>query len=82
MILDETFGAVSSDEKMINLNQFLKHYIEESDSQILFITHKAEVFGKYASKIYKVDKNDGVASISEISYTDILDHQRHIINEN
>lgn len=82
MILDETFGAVSSDEKMINLNQFLKHYIEESGSQILFITHKAEVFGKYASKIYKVDKNDGVASISEISYTDILDHQRHIINEN
>jgi hypothetical protein len=72
IILDETWVSVSADEKMVNLIKFLTHYIEECDIQLLFITHRAEMFGKDANNIIQVKKNDGIAKVRQINYDDIL----------
>ena len=72
IILDETWVSVSADEKMINLIKFLNHYVDECDIQVLFITHRAEMFGKNANSILQVSKNDGIANVKKVSFDDII----------
>lgn len=72
IVLDETWASVSADEKMTNLIDFLTYYTKEADIQVLFITHRAEMFGKNADNILKVNKINGLAKVSKISYQDIL----------
>lgn len=72
IVLDETWASVSADEKMLNLIDFLNYYVKEADVQVLFITHRAEMFGKNADNIIHVNKSNGVADIKKISYNDII----------
>lgn len=74
IILDETWVSVSADEKMVNLIDFLGQYIDECDIQLLFITHRAEMFGKNAENIIQVKKIDGIANVKQINYDDILNN--------
>ena len=72
IVLDETWASLSADEKMVNLIDFIDFYIKETDIQVLFITHRAEMFGKNADNIIYVDKMNGVANIKKMSYDEIL----------
>lgn len=72
IVLDETWASVSADEKMVNLIDFLNDYVKEADIQVLFITHRAEMFGKNADNILRVTKDNGIARVSNISYEEVL----------
>jgi len=64
-MLDETFKSLSADEKIENAAKFISTYVKSSGRQIIFASHKADTFSKYADHIIYVDKNDG---ISEVNY--------------
>lgn len=72
IVLDETWASVSADQKMEKLIEFLEQYKDLSDKQIIFITHRAEMFGKIADNILLVQKKDGMADVSQIDYNDVL----------
>lgn len=82
LILDESWSAVSSDDKMEMLIDFIKEYVEITDSQLIFVTHRAENFGKIANVIYLVQKENGVAKSSQISYEEIVERQLSFVNRN
>lgn len=77
VILDETWASVSADEKMFKLITFINDYVKETGIQVLFITHRAEMFGKDADNIIAVKKIDGVANVSKISYDDVLNQIKY-----
>jgi ABC-type iron transport system FetAB ATPase subunit len=82
LILDESWSAVSADDKMEMLIEFIKQYIVETDSQLIFVTHRAENFGKIADKIFLVQKENGVAKSSEITYAEIVEKQLSFVDKN
>lgn len=63
MLLDEAFKSVSADEKIMNVAELLKLYVDSSERQIIFATHKADVFESYADHVIRVDKTNGVSHI-------------------
>lgn len=75
IVLDETWASLSADTKMDNLIEFMDHYIKETDIQIIFITHRAEMFGKIANKIIYVskDSSSSESTVAEMDYDDMLD---------
>lgn len=75
IVLDETWSSLSADMKMDNLIEFMESYIEETDIQIVFITHRAEMFGKIAKKIILVskDSSSSESNVAEMNYNDMLD---------
>lgn len=73
IILDETWVSVSNDEKLKNLIKFLDSYIEESNIQVLLVTHRAELFGKISNNILKVYKEDGIGKCIPITYDELID---------
>jgi predicted ATPase len=81
LILDESWSAVSADEKMEMLIDFIKEYVAETNSQLIFVTHRAENFGKIANVIYLVQKENGVARSTEISYEEIVEKQLSFVNK-
>lgn len=76
VILDETWAAVSADNKMSALISFFEGYIKSSQVQIILITHRAEMFGKIADNILMVKKEDGLANIRSISYQEYLEEMK------
>lgn len=74
LVMDEQFSMVSSDYKIDLLNQSLVQYLETTKRQSILITHKADIFGKYADKIIKLDKIDGVARANEVTYQEIIEN--------
>lgn len=64
-MLDETWKSLSSDEKIENSAKFMSAYTKSSNRQILFSSHKADTFSKYADHIVYVSKENGV---SEVNY--------------
>lgn len=79
VILDENWTAVSFDNKMDQLIRNFDDYIKESQSQVLLITHRAEMFGKIADNIVRVVNIDGKANIEYSSYEQILDHSNRML---
>ena len=74
VFLDETWASVSADDKMDKLIEFMKYYIEETDIQVVLITHRAEMFGKIANKINLVTKDsvESVSTVTEINYDNMV----------
>jgi len=79
VILDENWTAVSFDNKMDQLIRHFDDFIDESQSQVLLITHRAEMFGKIADNIVRVVNIDGKANIEYPSYEQILDHSNRML---
>lgn len=73
VILDESWAAVSADEKMDSLINFFNGYIKESGIQVLLITHRTEMFGKIADNILKVKKENGSANVYPATYEEVLE---------
>ena len=74
LVMDEQFSMVSSDYKIDYLNQALVEYQRNSKRQIIFISHKADIFGKEADKIIKLEKIDGIAKVNEVTYQEIIEN--------
>ena len=64
LLLDEAFKSMSSDDKIVNVAQLLKKYVEFSNRQIIFATHKADVFKDYADHIIHITQRNGVSHAS------------------
>ena len=73
VVLDESWAAVSADEKMDSLINFFDGYVKESGIQVLLITHRTEMFGKIADNILKVKKENGSANVYPATYEEVLE---------
>jgi hypothetical protein len=81
ILLDESWSAVSADSKMQNLIEFIAHYVKENDLQLILNTHRAEMFGKIADNILRVQKLNGVAKVSKVTYETIQEEQLSLIDD-
>jgi ABC-type sulfate/molybdate transport systems ATPase subunit len=66
VLLDEAWKSMSNDEKLDAVAKFLKEITDATGRQVIFATHKQDVFGKVASRILKVSKHDGVAKVDTV----------------
>ena len=66
VILDEAWKSMSNDEKLDSVARFLKEITDATGRQVIFATHKQDVFGKVASRILKVSKHNGVAKVDVV----------------
>ena len=73
LILDEAWKSMSADAKIEAVAEFLKFYADNKKRQIIFATHRADVFGKHAHNIVRIAKNNGIASARRMSYEEILE---------
>lgn len=80
LILDEAWKSMSADAKIESVADFLKFYSDSTNRQIIFATHRADVFGKHASNIVRITKEQGVASASRMSYEEILEEAAALAN--
>jgi len=64
LILDEAYKSVSSDDKIVNVAKLLRMYVESSKRQIIFATHKADVFEDYADHVIHVHKDNGNSRVN------------------
>jgi hypothetical protein len=61
MILDEAWKSLSDDQKIEQMAELLSEYVKASGRQVIFSTHKLDVFGKYADNIIHVRQENGVS---------------------
>lgn len=67
IILDEAYKSMSADEKITRVAEFLAHVTEQTGRQVVFATHKADVFGRVAHNVLRVSHEAGVASAERLS---------------
>lgn len=70
MLLDEAWKSMSNDDKLDQVSRFLKEVTGKTGRQVIFATHKQDVFGKIAARILQVSNKDGVATVNLISAQD------------
>ncbi len=63
LMLDEAYKSMSSDEKLDLVAQFMRKYVDTSNRQIIFATHKADVFGDYADHVIHISQEDGLSKV-------------------
>jgi hypothetical protein len=73
LILDEAWKSMSADAKIEAVADFLKFYADNKKRQIIFATHRADVFGKHANNIVRINKDNGIASARRMSYEEIME---------
>ena len=67
LILDEAYKSMSADEKITRVAEFLAHVTEQTGRQVVFATHKADMFGPVAGNVLRVTQTDGVASVERLT---------------
>lgn len=72
IVLDEAYKSMSNDDKLKSVAAFIREITDYTDRQVIFATHRAEVFGKVANQVIKVSNTDGLSSC-EIGHEDITD---------
>jgi hypothetical protein len=65
IILDETYKSISNDEKLEHTANLLATTHETVGNQIIFATHKQDIFGDIASKMFLVTKVNNVSVVVE-----------------
>ena len=73
LLIDEAWKSVSNDYKLHAQAQFLRYIIDATGRQVIFATHKGDVFGKYADNIILIEMVDGVATARNITYEQFLE---------
>lgn len=63
LLLDEAWKSLSSDEKIERTGEFLRAYCDQSGRQIIFATHKLDVFKKYADHIISVYRDNDESKV-------------------
>jgi hypothetical protein len=72
LILDEAYKSMSADEKIEAVARFLRHVCDMMGRQLIFATHKLEVFGPLADHIVHVTNSDGLATVTSISPSSVV----------
>jgi hypothetical protein len=67
LLLDEAYKSISSDGKVDAVANFLRHVCDQMGRQLIFATHKLDVFGPLSDHIVHVTKEDGIAKIKTLS---------------
>lgn len=67
LILDEAYKSMSADDKIGRVADFLSRLAEETGRQVLFATHKADVFGRVAKSVVLVSQAKGEAHVQGLS---------------
>lgn len=81
LVLDESWKSVSADSKVDSVARCLKSYSVNHKRQIIFSTHRADVFGKFADNIYRVEREANKPStVRDISYETILEELAELNN--
>ena len=70
LIMDEAYKSMSNDEKLESVARFLREVTVQTGRQIIFATHKADIFGRIAQRVVVVEKNDGIASVRVVQNTE------------
>lgn len=65
IILDEAYKSLSSDEKIERIATFLQELNESVGNQIIFSTHKQDVFGPIASKVFIVSQKNLISEVTD-----------------
>jgi hypothetical protein len=72
LILDEAYKSMSSDEKLTAVASFLKEITESMDRQIIFATHRGEVFGDKSENIIHIENKNGTAQATILDKYDLV----------
>ena len=70
LLLDEAYKSMSNDDKLQSVAEFLSDVSDRTERQIIFATHRAEVFGPQAEKVLRVKNINGNAQIEEVTNED------------
>jgi len=74
LIVDEAYKSMSNDQKLKNVASFLRQIADDIGRQIIFATHKDDIFGRVSDKIVRVVKNkSGIAEVKEESISDYIE---------
>ena len=82
LFLDETFKSISADKKINDLTYVLREYIIQADRQTFFISHKAEVFGVIADKIFMDELENNCSRVREATFEEIKHNYTFVVPEN
>lgn len=64
LIIDEAWKSMSNDHKIEEIAKFLRDVTDNTGRQVIFATHKSDVFGNVADRIIRVEKTkDGLATV-------------------
>jgi hypothetical protein len=66
IILDEAYKSMSNDGKLVAVAHFMKELSEATSRQIIFATHRAEVFAAVAENIIQIENKNGIANFKII----------------
>jgi hypothetical protein len=73
-ILDETWASLSADEKLENSIKWIVEYNDQTNGQIILVTHRAEFFTKVSDSIYLCEKTeDNQAIVTKVTHEQIMD---------
>ena len=61
IILDEAYKSMSNDNKLESVAFFMKELSDATSRQIIFATHRAEVFAPIADNIIQIENKNGIA---------------------
>ena len=67
LILDEAYKSMSADDKIGRVADFLSRLAVETGRQVLFATHKVDVFGRVAESVVRVSQVKGEAHVQRLS---------------
>lgn len=73
LMMDEAYTSMSSDEKIRAVASFLRDVTDQTGRQIIFSTHKLDIFGAIADKIIHLDKVDGAVQARYISKDTLIE---------
>lgn len=68
ILLDEAWKSMSNDYKIDRVVQFLREVTDNTERQVILVTHMFDRFGPEADNIVKVTKDNGIANVSNINY--------------
>jgi len=61
IVLDEAYKSMSADGKLETVADFLRELSNATSRQIIFATHRAEIFSLVADNVVKIESNNGTA---------------------
>ena len=80
-VIDEALSAVSNDDVMKKLLNYLDEYIKNLNQQIALVSHSPEKYSQISNINYLVYKQNGIAQVKQITRDDIIDLQNFDVSE-
>ena len=75
LILDEAYKSMSNDGKLNSVARFLRAVTEQTGRQIIFATHRSEIFGDVSNNMIQVEKRNGVSVVGLVENIPEIDEE-------